>query len=113
MKARSIATLIFAQCLAAGLAQAECTRESPPEMPDGRTASMEEMAAAQGAVKSFVASVAEYHDCMDKDIKIAEEEEDADKHEDLVKQFNAADDMKVQTASDFNKEVKAYKKAQK
>jgi hypothetical protein len=115
------ATLIFAAPLS-GLA---CDYPERPTLPDGGTASKEDMIAAQTEVKAFLAAVDEYLVCIEQEEKdaiaalpeIDESDEEAvaardaevKRRDDLLsKRFDAANDEKFLFGEKWNQQVRAY-----
>lgn len=102
----------------AGAAHAACSYPRPPaKLPDGNTATMEEMMEAQKAVKKYDADINAYVACLklehDKQLS-----EDGDALTDDQKKYmarlqvqkhNAAIDELESVAARFNEQVKAYK----
>ena len=116
-----IATVLFA-FPAFGLA---CEYPERPTLPDGSTASKEQMIAAQTSVKEFLAAVDEYLTCIEQEEKeavaalpeIDESDEDAVKSRDaeikrrdelLAKRFDAANEEKFLFGEKWNQQVRAY-----
>lgn len=92
-----------------------CEYPERPTLPDGGTASKEEMIAAQAAVKAFLASVDEYLDCIEKEEKDAvaamdNPDEDTIRRRDelLSKRFDAANEEKFLFGEKWNQQVRAY-----
>jgi hypothetical protein len=115
------ATLLFA-APALGLA---CDYPERPTLPDGSTASKEEMISAQSAVKAFLAAVDEYLVCIEQEEKdaiaalpeIDESDEAAVAGRDaeikrrdglLSKRFDAANEEKFLFGEQWNQQVRAY-----
>lgn len=103
--------------LLAGAAQAACTLEAEPAIPDGKTATLEQMKAAQAAVKVYGE---DYRKCLDAEAAAAEAAAPKDETEDAKKAraaatasaYNASIDKHTELAGKFNEAVKAYKAAQ-
>lgn len=101
----------------AAAAQAECVYpEQSVEMPDGTTATKEEMVAAQKAVKAYIADMEDYLDCLKEEhaAAVAEagdvDEEVAAKREAMfTKRHDAAVDQMHLIGARFNEQVRAYK----
>ena len=67
MKTPKLAVLAACACLAAPLAGADCAYpQKPAQLPDGNTASLEEMVAGQKAVRQFDADVTSFTKCLDE-----------------------------------------------
>ena len=71
MKTIQCALLALALGSSAGMA-GDCNGPQPPSLPDGATASMEDMLAGQKAVKEFQAANLEYMGCLEKAFTAAE-----------------------------------------
>ncbi len=107
----SVGTLVL---FAASFAFA-CEYPERPAIPDGSTASKEDMLAAKDAVTSYIAGVDEYLLCIEDEEKaeIAEmrnpdEDELKRRDEMLSKKFDAANDEKALVGEEFNQQVRAY-----
>jgi hypothetical protein len=85
-------------------------------VPNGTTATKEDMLAGQRGVKKFVADMEVYLDCIVEEEKTARASivdispEDEQQREDLLnKKYNAAVDEMERIAAQFNVEVQAYR----
>ena len=103
--------------LAAPLAIA-CDYPERPTIPDGSTASKDDMMAAKDAVFAFLAGVDNYLTCIESDEQEAIAElENPDpaelqrRDEMLNKKFDAANDEKALIGEEFNQQVRAYNAA--
>lgn len=106
--------------LAATAAQATCIYPRPPEsVPDGATATYEEMVAAQAAVKLFDADIAAYNACLAMELQALlasgeiEESRKAELEAMQVKKNNAAVDEAQAVADRFNEQLRVYKERNK
>lgn len=104
--------------LLAGPMALACDYPDRPTMPDGSTATKEEMLAAKDAVTAYLAGVDEYLVCIENEEKAALEQladpsEDERKRRDelLNKKFDAANDEKALIGEEFNAQVRAYNAA--
>lgn len=95
-----------------------CEYPERPSIPDGSTATKEEMLAAKGGVSSYMAGVDEYLNCLESTEKAAVAELDNPdaaelqrRDEMLTKKFDAANDEKALVGEEFNQEVRAYNAA--
>ena len=94
-----------------------CDAPATPVLPDGESASLEDMIAAQTEVKAFQASNADYLACVDEQMAteqnlVDEGEEDAQERYALAAaDYNAAVSREEQVAADFNAAIRAYKAA--
>ena len=107
----SIASLLF---LASSLAIA-CDYPERPSMPDGSTASKDELLAAKAAVQEFITKVDEYLLCTEaaEQAAVAEldnptPEEMQRRDEMLNKKFDAANEEKALVGEQFNQQIRAY-----
>ena len=99
-----------------GLANA-CDAPVAPPTPDGSSATLDDMVAAQGEVKAFQAANAEYLTCVDE--KMLAEKAAIDEGDDGAQEryalaaadYNAAVSREEQVAADFNTAIRAYKAA--
>jgi len=121
MKALRSLTLLAA--LAAGNAYAACTYPTAPsDIPDGNNATLEQMVAAQKAVKQFDQDINAYTSCLklESDAAIAKVDQGADdakKKEEQktelsrvqVQKHNAAVEADEALASRFNEQLKVFK----
>jgi hypothetical protein len=115
------ATLLFAAPVL-GLA---CDYPDRPTLPDGSTASKEDMIAAQSDVKAFLAAVDEYLDCIEQEEKdaiaalpeidesdeeaVAGREAEIKRRDDLLsKRFDAANEEKFLFGEQWNQQVRGY-----
>ncbi len=101
--------------LATSLAFA-CDYPQRAKVPDGNTATKEEMIEGQKAVKAYMAAMEDYLACIEAEEKadVAEMEEPepellAQRADMLNKKYNAAVEEMEIVAAQFNEEVRAYK----
>jgi len=115
---KALVAIAFAAALSAGTAWADCPYPAAPtNLPDGRTATLEEMVAGQKAVKEYDAAIKSYVDCIDKELddNIAKAgdslkpQQKADMQHVEAQKHNAAIDQLQSVADRFNEQVKAYK----
>jgi hypothetical protein len=119
---RVVAASVLLVAPAFGLA---CEYPERPTLPDGSTASKDDMIAAQTAVKAFLAAVDEYLDCIEQEEKDAIEnlpevdesdeeavkawEEEIKRRDELLsKRFDAANEEKFLFGEKWNQQVRAY-----
>ncbi len=101
----------------AAAAQAECVYpEQDVEMPEGTTATQEEMIAAQKAVKTYMADMEAYLTCLKKELAASaadaedmDEEAAARREAMFTKRHDAAVDQMHLVGARFNEQVRAYK----
>ena len=92
-----------------------CDYPERPAMPDGSTASKDELLAAKDSVQDFMAKVDEYLNCIEGEEKAAVEEMDNPSEEELQrrdtmlnKKFDAANEEKALLGEQFNQQIRAY-----
>jgi hypothetical protein len=116
MKAFLAPALIAA--FTAGPAYADCSYPpAPAKLPDGASATLEEMVAGQKTVKDYDKAIKEYVDCIDKELeeKIAKAgdqlkpQQKADMQKVEAQKHNAAIDQLQSVADRFNEQVKVFK----
>jgi hypothetical protein len=100
-------TLALGALLAAGVAQAACIYpRAPTRVPDGKTATFEEMAAAHKAVQQFNEDINAYNACLD--LEMAALEKSGMYDENRLTELRAMQDKKNNAAVD---EVQAVAEA--
>ncbi len=109
-------TLALIAVLAAGAAQATCIYpRAPARLPDGNTATFEEMAAAQKAVQQFNEDINAYNACLDMEMSSLEKSGlyDENRLTELramqAKKNNAAVDEVQSIADQFNEQLRVFK----
>ena len=114
---KTISISVAVALLTAAPIAAACDYPTRAEIPNGSTASKDEMIAGQRSVKEYMAAMDEYLTCIDKEEKdtvatMELTEEDKSAREVLFnKKYNAAvEDMEL-VAARFNEQVRAYKAA--
>jgi hypothetical protein len=103
--------------LLAASAQAACTLEAAPQIPDGKTATLDQMKATQAAVKAYGN---DYRACLDAEAAAANAAAPKDEKAEAknaraavtAEAYNASIDKQTALAASFNDAVKAYKAAQ-
>ena len=120
MNRSALAMCVLLASLATGAAQATCIYPREPEnIPDGTTATYDEMVAAQTAVKQFDADISAYNACLDMELQaiLADPNLDDPRKAELgtmqAKKTNAALDHAQAVATRFNEQLQAYKAAHK
>ena len=100
----------------------DCSGPQAPSLPDGATASMEDMLSGQKAVKAYQTANLEYMGCLEKEFTAAEaaalessSEDDKkaaqDTYQKAVDAYNAAVSQEEEIAGQFNTEIREYKAA--
>ena len=92
-----------------------CDYPERPSIPDGSTASKDELIGAKDSVQDFMAKVDEYLNCIEGEETAAVEEMDNPSEEILQrrdemlnKKFDAANEEKALLGEKFNQEIRAY-----
>lgn len=115
---KALYSLAAAVALSSGPVYAACTYPKAPEsLPDGATATLEQMVAAQKAVKQFDQEITAYTSCiklehdatMSKEGEKLTEEQKAEMSRVQVQKHNAAVEEDEALAARFNEQVKAFK----
>lgn len=113
-------TMALVALLAAGAAQATCIYpRAPDRVPDGKTATFEEMAAAQTAVRQFNEDINSYNACLDMEMSALEKSGQYDENRlaELramqAKKNNAAVDEVQALADQFNEQLRIFKSRDK
>ena len=95
-----------------------CDYPERPSIPEGSTASKDELLAAKDGVATFLAGVDEYLTCIEtaeKEAVAALESPDTDdlkrRDEMIGAKFDAANDEKALVGEQFNQQVRAYNAA--
>ena len=110
--------LAIAFATATAAAYADCPYpQAPTKLPDGATATLEEMVAGQKAVGAYQKSINDYTACIDKELDDAIAKggdklkpDDKKKMQQMEAQkHNAAVDQLQTVADRFNEQVKVYK----
>lgn len=114
---------LLAMAYAAGLAMAtgayaDCPYPpAPDKLPDGATATLQDMLAGQKTVKEYQKAVDSYVACIDKELDAAiakggdqlKPQQKADMQKVEAQKHNAAIDQEQAIADRFNEQVKVYK----
>jgi hypothetical protein len=109
-------TLFLTLLVAAGAAEATCIYPHAPErLPDGSTASYEEMVAGQKAVQQFNSDIDAYNTCLDLEMATQaqsgayDETRLAEMRAMQAKKNNAAVDEVQALADRFNEQLRIFK----
>jgi len=114
---KTLYSLALIASFAVGTAQANCTYPKAPDaIPDGSSASLQEMVAAQRAVKQFDADITVYQACVEKEHKDAlaansslTGEQKAEREKIVVQKLNAAVDDAQLWADRLNAQIRVYR----
>lgn len=119
---KTIITGALLASLAAATASAECSYpKSPSGLPDGATATQDQMVGGMKAIKEYNNSVTSYLTCLETEMNTRIEAAGADAPADQVEQIkaihnkrhNAAVEELESTAARFNEQVKVFKAREK
>jgi hypothetical protein len=119
---KTIITGTLLACLAAATASADCTYpKAPSGLPDGATATQEQMVGGMKAIKEYNSSVTTYLTCLESEMNTRIESAGSDAPADQVEQIkaihnkrhNAAVEELESTAARFNEQVKVFKAREK
>jgi len=105
--------LILSACLLtlANTTFAACDRPEAPTLPDGKSASKEQMIEGQQAVKAFMGSNEAYLECLTKVAQDAVETDSEEQKQARLAEYNASVEAMQTVASGFNQAIKDYKQA--
>jgi hypothetical protein len=115
---KTIITGTLLACLAAGVASADCSYpKSPTGLPDGSTATQDEMLGGMKAIKEYNNQVTTYLECLESEMNTRIEAAGPDAPADQIEQIkaihnkrhNAAVEELESTAARFNEQVKVFK----
>ncbi|MDH3265771.1 MAG: hypothetical protein OEM25_02290 [Gammaproteobacteria bacterium] len=94
-----------------------CDYPDRPQIPDGATASKDDLLAAKAGVQSYIAAVDEYLTCIESEEQAAaatlenpSTEELQRRDAMLSKKFDAANEEKALVGEQFNQQIRAYNK---
>ncbi len=109
----SITLLVLAFGLAP-MAQAACDYPQKIKLPDGKSATQEEITAASAAVKKYLADMEAYTGCIDAEFAALPLEQQTPELKTMhVQKYNAAVDAMEAEALEFNEQLRAFKAANK
>ncbi|HXY76173.1 MAG TPA: hypothetical protein VEH54_04635 [Steroidobacteraceae bacterium] len=115
---KALFAMLGTAALAAGTAYADCQYPpAPTKLPDGATATLDEMLAGQKEVKAYDKAINEYVGCIDKELDdqitkagdTLKPQQILDMKKVEAQKHNAAIDQLQSVADRFNEQVKAYK----
>jgi hypothetical protein len=97
----------------------DCTVPTPPTLPDGSKATLEQMLEGQKSVKEFQAANTEYRTCLEPQIATAETAAAGDSPgpelvealKVLTDEYNGSVSNEEELATQFNTELREYKEA--
>jgi len=99
---------VCAACFAS-TAIADCPYPQRATVPDGATATTEQLVDAQSLIKKYMAEMEAYLECLDREEAERGRDPTADEVQMHNQRHNAAVDEMENVAADFNEQVRAYK----
>jgi hypothetical protein len=106
----SFAAAAFAVLAAGPSLAADCAVPGQaPAVPDGATATVDQMKTAHDAVQSYVHSLEAYQDCLEARIKMTMKSTKPEELQKMRDAGNAAIDQAKQLSDSYAVQVKAYK----
>ena len=96
-----------------------CDYPARPSIPNGSSASRDELMLAKEDINAYLAGVDAYLICLEAEFKsakdsLADEPEELSRRDDMLgKKFDAANDEKELVGEEFNLQVRAYNAARK
>jgi hypothetical protein len=114
-------SLLALLALGSSMAMAECVQPESPTLPDGSSATMDDMIAGQQAVKAFQAANLEYMGCLETQFSAAKKTIEEGKASDAealkaayekdVEAYNEAVSAEEALAGQFNTEIREFRAA--
>jgi hypothetical protein len=108
MMLKIVAAAVFA-LFVAGAAEAACLAPAPPGIPDGKTATTDQMNNAAVAVKQYVKMLEIYQACLKKQDSDAPAGTTDEQRRIWLTQYNNAVDKMEEVANAFNAQLRVYK----
>lgn len=93
------------------LAQSQCDRPDNVMIPDGASASLDQMVEAQTGVRAYLSAMEEYLECMNEMIDSADDETETETVNAWINDYNEGVGEMESTAERFNEERIAYQQA--
>ena len=115
---KALLAMALTAALMAATAYADCPYPpAPDKLPDGASATLEEMIAGQKAVKAYDKAINDYVACIDRELDAAitkggdqlKPQQKADMQHVEAQKHNAAIDQLQNIADRFNEQVKVFK----
>jgi hypothetical protein len=92
-------------------AGAACAYPDEPQIPDGATATEQQMVGGQQVVKAYMAEMEGYLTCLDKEAAALGDAETEEQRALHTSRHNAAVDQMEKVANSFNEQIRAFKTA--
>ena len=93
------------------LAQSQCSRPEAVTIPDGASATLDQMLEAQTGVREYLSTMEEYLDCVNEMIDSADKDTPPETLNAWIDTYNEGVGEMESTASRFNEERVAYQQA--
>jgi hypothetical protein len=93
----------------AGAAEAACLAPAPPGIPDGKTATGDQMTNASVGVKQYVKMLESYQACLKKQDSDAPPDTTPEQRRVWLSQYNNSVDKMEEVANAFNVQLRVYK----
>lgn len=103
--------LMLALPVAAPALADDCTRPPAPTVPQGATASNDQMVAASGAVKTYMAETESYLSCLQAQEALMKDQLTPELQQDMLNRYNSAVESMEAVAAEYNQAVRDYKAA--
>jgi hypothetical protein len=114
MRIPSLFVVLFLAASLAPAAEAACEYPADVKIPDGKSATQDDITAASSAVKKYLGDMEAYMACIDADAAALPAEQQTPEAKALhVKRYNAAVDAMEAAANSFNDQLRAFKAANK
>ena len=107
----SATCLVLLGSFASFAAFASCENPSIVSVPDGATATMEQLLEAQANVKAYMAQMEVYLACLNEELDAAGEDATAEFKSLMVQRHNSAVTEMETVAAAFNQQVQAFRAA--
>lgn len=101
----------LASGMLAGAAALACETPAMVEVPDGATATTEQMVQAREAVTEYVAAMEEYLVCVDEEMQVAGDDAPEEFKSLMIQRYNAAVSEMETVAAAFNEELREFRAA--
>jgi len=95
----------------ANQAAAECEKPTAATVPDGSTATLEEMLEAQTAVRTYLAEMEQFLACLNEEIDTQPEDTPQATAAAMIERYNASVTEMETVAAEFNAQRIAYQQA--
>ena len=105
--------LIAGTLLCCGAAGAACNYPAEVSVPNGKTASEQQLAEASKTINGYMEAMRAYQDCIDKEEAELGDSATPEQKAMHVKKYNASVDAMQTLAARFNEELRAFKARKK